>query len=59
MSGWVYIAIFIGVLLGIGLWTDWRRRHSTGGIVGQRPYDARRQSQAGDANHTLGSGGGG
>lgn len=59
MSGWVYIGIFVGLLLVVGLWTDWRRRHSTGGVHGNRPYDARRSAQAGEAEATRGGGGGG
>lgn len=55
MSGWVYIAIFVGLLLAVGAYTDWRRRYSTGGIAGRRPYDARREAQAGDADAGLGS----
>jgi nitrogen fixation protein FixH len=57
VSGWVYIAIFIGLLLAVGLVTDWRRRHSTGGVTGNRPYDARRSAQAGEAEATRGSAG--
>lgn len=32
MSGWIYIVIFIGLLIGLGLFVDWRRKHSTRGL---------------------------
>jgi len=45
MSGWVWIAIVMVVLLAIGGWTDWQRRYSSGGN-GYTPGDARRDAKA-------------
>jgi len=57
MNGWIWIAIVIAVLLAIGGWTDWQRRHSAGGD-GDTPGHARRDAQArGDMNNPTGGGG--
>jgi cobalamin synthase len=52
MNGWIWVAIVIAVLLAIGGWTDWRRRHFGGG-QGDTPGDARRDAQA---RHNPGGG---
>lgn len=45
MPFWIYIVLFVGLLLGIGGWVDWRRRYSGGGD-GMTPLQARRDAQA-------------
>lgn len=55
MSGWIWIVIVVGVLLAIGAWTDWRRRHSGGGS-GDTPGEARGSANARD--DMFGGGGG-
>jgi hypothetical protein len=57
MSGWVWIAIVVLVLLAIGGWTDWQRRYSSGGN-GDTPGQARRDAQArGDMHSPTGGDG--
>jgi hypothetical protein len=57
MSGWVWVAIVVVVLLAVGGWTDWRRRYSGGGR-GDTPGEARRGAQArGDMNNPTSGGG--
>lgn len=57
MSGWIWIALFVAVLLGVGLWTDHKRRHSAGGgLRGVDPTEARRGAQAGEVGHGGGGG---
>ena len=59
MSGWIWIAIVVGVLLAAGAWTDWHRRHSGGGR-GESPGEARRNADArGDMHFPPGGGAGG
>ena len=56
---WLYIAIFIGVLLAIGGWVDWRRRASTGGFLSRN--EAERQHvdpYSAEYNNPSGYGGG-
>jgi len=36
MSGWIWVVIVLGLLLGIGLLVDWRRRYSSGGHLDGR-----------------------
>lgn len=54
MSGWVWFVIVIGLLLGIGMWVDWRRRHSAGGHLGGRSG-----GDHGGAGHDVAGCGGG
>ncbi len=58
MAGWVYFVIAIGLLLGIGLYVDWRRKYSTGNLEGRssRDHDAH---GGGGGVHSCGGGCGG
>lgn len=58
MSGWIWLLIVVGILLAIGAWTDWQRRHSGGGN-GDTPGDARRSADARSDLHGGGNGAGG
>jgi hypothetical protein len=55
MSGWIWVVLVLGLLLSIGLVTDWRRRHSGGGSV-DNPGTG---SHPGGTGHTGGHGCGG
>lgn len=55
MAGWIYFVIAIGLLLGIGMVVDWRRRHSTRGLEERSAGD----HGGGGGAHSCGGGCGG
>lgn len=52
MSAWIWITLFLALVLSVGLVTDRRRRHSTGGeLRDEGPTQARRSAEGGEAGH--------
>jgi hypothetical protein len=38
MDMWIYIGLFVGALLAVGAWVDWRRRGSARGSEPNAPW---------------------